>query len=112
MNAFNEATHFYLPWEHTPNADDAIAPKIKETTESELELTKSRCSKPEVFSCIINPKTKTAKSCLSLMGKSFSNQPNTIIGQRQIVKLAMSKPFLAAPDYTALDHLNYFKPLL
>jgi hypothetical protein len=102
---------FYLPWEHSdPEQRNGQvpreSPKIKQTTESELELTESRCSQPPVFESIVAPKTKTAKSCLALMGKSFSNLPSTIRGQRKIVKSAMAQPFLAPEHRKALDHLS------
>ena len=99
-----QSSLFYLPWEH-PTKTTSSAPKIKKTTESELELTESRCSQPSVLSSIVNPKTKTAQLCLNLMGKSFSNLPDTIRGQRQIVKSAVSKPFLSTTHHQALDHL-------
>ena len=98
-----QSSLFYLPWDHPTKTN--TAPRIKETTESELELTQSRCSQPSVLSSIVNPKTKTAQSCLNLMGKSFSNLPDTIRGQRQIVKSAVSKPFLSTTHHQALDHL-------
>ena len=102
---------FYLPWEHSgPQQHDSgtlqAAPKIKPTTRSELELTESRCSQPSVFESIVSPRTKTAQSCLALMGNSFSNLPSTIRGQRKIVKSAVTKPFLAPAHHEALDHLS------
>ena len=91
---------FYLPWEQ-----DKACPTINSSTAEELELFKSRCSAPSVFDSLLKPKTKASTLCLSKMATSFSNLPEVIKSQRQIVKSVVKAPLLNKTQHKALDSL-------
>ena len=73
--------NFYLPWAHG-NGDVALHPD----TALQLELAESRCSAPCVYETVVAPTTRTTATLYPTLAQSFSNNPDTINGQRAIVK--------------------------
>jgi hypothetical protein len=93
---------FYLPWAHG-DGDVALHPD----TALQLELAESRCSAPSVYDAVIQPTARTTETLFPTLAQSFSNNPETITGQRAIVKNVVREgPLLPATALAELDRLH------
>ena len=95
---------FHLPWEHS-GQDRNLHPD----TALQLELAESRCKAPCVYETTLSPRLKSTRDLFPLLAKTFSNEPDTIAGQRNVIRALAQPtpaPLLTSEQQTAADMLH------